>query len=212
MAGLLPAGVAGLLLAAGEGLRYGQPKALVDTGSGPWVSNALAVMAGLDPLVVVTGAAAAGVEALLRPGELAVFNPDFRAGMGSSLAVGLARLRELDVPAAVIMLVDLPDVTSAVIDRVVAAVHPAGGGVAASVSQGRAAVDPTGGRRAALARATYHGVPGHPVLIGAEHFAEVIRTAGGDHGAREYLRRHQVIAVECGDLATGRDVDRPVMS
>jgi CTP:molybdopterin cytidylyltransferase MocA len=64
---------------------------------------------------------------------------------------------------------------------------------------------------AALARATYDAVPGHPVLLGRDHWAGVIATATGDQGARAYLRTHDVLAVECGDLATGRDVDRPLL-
>jgi CTP:molybdopterin cytidylyltransferase MocA len=47
------------------------------------------------------------------------------------------------------------------------------------------------------------------VLLGRDHWAGVIATATGDQGARAYLRGHDVLAVECGDLATGADVDRP---
>jgi hypothetical protein len=35
----------------------------------------------------------------------------------------------------------------------------------------------------------------------------VIESAVGDQGARSYLAQHDVVVVECGDLATGRDVD-----
>jgi CTP:molybdopterin cytidylyltransferase MocA len=47
------------------------------------------------------------------------------------------------------------------------------------------------------------------VLIGQEHWAGVVETAEGDRGARTYLRTHPPLLVECGDLATGRDVDTP---
>jgi len=60
---------------------------------------------------------------------------------------------------------------------------------------------------AALARATYDGRPGHPVLLGRDHWAGVVQTAVGDYGARAYLADRDVTLVECGDLATGRDVD-----
>ena len=56
-------------------------------------------------------------------------------------------------------------------------------------------------------RAAYHGVPGHPVLIGSDHWAGVVATATGDRGARDFLAAHEVALVECGDLATGVDVD-----
>ena len=55
----------------------------------------------------------------------------------------------------------------------------------------------------------YGAVPGHPVLIGRDHWAGVVATAEGDRGARDYLREHPPLEVECGDLATGRDVDTP---
>lgn len=162
---------------------------MVDTGSGPWVRRVLGVMQALDPLVVVTGAAAEQVSALLPDSVTPVFNPDFPTGMGSSLAAGLTYVSELEVDAALVMLVDLPDVTAGVIRRVVAAARNV--------------------PRQVLARASYHGVPGHPVLLGAEHFAEVIATATGDSGARAYLTSHDVEFVECGDIGSGRDVDRP---
>lgn len=64
--------------------------------------------------------------------------------------------------------------------------------------------------RAALARACYHGEPGHPVLIGADHIAGVIAAATGDRGARDYLAGHATRLIECGDLASGRDRDTPI--
>ena len=62
---------------------------------------------------------------------------------------------------------------------------------------------------AALARAAYQGVPGHPVVIGRDHWRGVLDVAAGDRGARDYLAAHDHALVECGDLATGRDVDTP---
>jgi CTP:molybdopterin cytidylyltransferase MocA len=60
---------------------------------------------------------------------------------------------------------------------------------------------------APLARAVFDGRPGHPVLIGSEHWAAVSASVSGDEGAREYLDAHGVVAVECGDLYDGHDVD-----
>lgn len=201
--------IAGLLLAAGSGRRFGGPKALADTGAGPWVLRALATLESLDPRVVVVGAAADAVAALLpdRPGVFVVRNADFASGMGSSLVAGLRALGPGGsvpggsgagaVDAAVVMLVDLPDVPASAVRRIVAAV----------VAQHEG--DVIRGTRESLARAVYHGSPGHPVLIGAAHFAGVIASAAADHGARNYLGAHVVTAVECGDLATGVDRDTP---
>jgi CTP:molybdopterin cytidylyltransferase MocA len=148
-------------------------------------------MAGCDEIVVVVGAEADQVTALLPAGIRAVSNDDHPTGMGSSLAVGLSALAESSAAVALVMLVDLPDVTREVLDRL--------------ASQARASTKPTD----LLARAAYQGRPGHPVLIGRDHFAGVIAGAVGDAGARRYLTAHQVTLVECGDIGGGRDVDTP---
>ena len=64
-----------------------------------------------------------------------------------------------------------------------------------------------GADKAALIRTTYDGRPGHPVVIGREHWFGVRAAAVGDRGARDYLANHALVEVECGDLATGDDVD-----
>jgi nicotine blue oxidoreductase len=60
-----------------------------------------------------------------------------------------------------------------------------------------------------LVRATYDGRPGHPVVIGRDHWAGVITSASGDRGARDYLLDHGVVDVECADIADGSDIDTP---
>ena len=55
----------------------------------------------------------------------------------------------------------------------------------------------------------YDGRPGHPVLIGRDHWAPLVAELDGDRGAADYLWRHDSGTVECADLATGQDVDRP---
>ena len=102
----------------------------------------------------------------------------------TALAEALART---DHDSVLVSLVDLPDVDAAVVSRVLDAVP---------------------GRRGDLARAAYEGVPGHPVLLGRDHWAGVVASATGDRGARDYLAAHDVVLVECGDLATGADVDQ----
>jgi CTP:molybdopterin cytidylyltransferase MocA len=172
----------GLLLAAGAGRRYGGPKALVDG----WLRHALDALAdgGCADRTVVLGAEAEQVRPLVPAGVAVVVADDWAEGMGASLRAGLAHLP--DAEAVVVHLVDLPDVGAEVVRRVLA----------------------TGAGPATLARATYGGVPGHPVLLGRDHWPGVLASAAGDQGARAYLATHDVTLVECGDLATGRDVDR----
>ncbi|HEY7272930.1 MAG TPA: nucleotidyltransferase family protein [Actinoplanes sp.] len=183
-------GIAGLVLAAGGGRRYGMPKALVRSGGGRlWVERAADTLAaaGCDDIVVVLGAAADRVRAAA-PALPYVDNPDWPTGMASSLRVGLAALAGTDAVAAVILLVDMPGVTAAAVRRVMA----------------HAAPD-------ALVIGGYGDRRGHPVLLGRDHWAGAAGAATGDHGARDYLRAHAdlVHIVPVGDVADDADMDRP---
>lgn len=61
---------------------------------------------------------------------------------------------------------------------------------------------------AAASALAYVGRPGHPVVRGRDHFALVLDSLHGDHGARGYLQTTPgVQLVDCSDLATGDDVD-----
>lgn len=136
--------------------------------------------------MVVLGAQADPARSLLTGLDLeVVLAEDWAEGMGASLRAGLRALLAGSETAAVITLVDLPDVDAAVIARVLG----------------------TGAGPGVLARATYDARPGHPVLIGREHWAALIDSVGGDRGARDYLAAQRHRLVECGDLATGVDVD-----
>ncbi|GAB2620825.1 nucleotidyltransferase family protein [Nocardioides ginkgobilobae] len=179
---------AGLLLAAGAGSRMGRPKALVHDQRGSWLQRAVAVLreGGCHPVVVVLGAAPEAAD-LLPDGVRAVHAADWSEGMGASLRAGLAELEDGTATQVVVTLVDLPDLVPAVVRRLVDAAGQVG--------------------PAALARAAYDGEPGHPVLIGRDHWAGVRDVARGDRGARDLLAAGDVLLVECRDLAGGQDVD-----
>ena len=178
--------VVGLLLAAGAGTRYGGPKALARDDDGTsWLLRSVVALTPCAQIVVVLGAEAERAAALLPMSVRRVRADDWAEGMGASLRVGLGALDAGVHDAALVSLVDLPDVDAAVVARVLGS-----------------AVGPD-----ALARASYDGVPGHPVLIGSDHWPGVIAAATGDRGARDYLMAGEVTLVECGDLATGADVD-----
>lgn len=181
--------VAGVLLAAGAGRRFGMPKALVRHRGTLFVEHAAGVLheGGCVPVVVVLGASAATVRATAAlPGSSLVDNPEWTTGMGSSLRAGLAALSSSDATAALVLPVDTPGVTAAAVRRFAGLAGPS-----------------------ALARATYEGRPGHPVLIGRDRWADVAATAVGDVGARAYLASHRPVDVPCEDVADGADVDRP---
>ena len=92
-----PVAPAGLLLAAGAGRRMGRPKALVELDGEPLVVRALRTLAegGAAPVVVVLGARADEVRAVLPAGVRRVEAPDWAEGMGASLRAGLAALEAL---------------------------------------------------------------------------------------------------------------------
>ncbi|EFQ82518.1 hypothetical protein HMPREF0063_11727 [Aeromicrobium marinum DSM 15272] len=179
----------GLLLAAGAGARMGVPKALVtDEVRGPWLTSSILALrdGGCEDVVVVLGAAADEGRRLVGESARVVVADGWAGGMAVSLAAGLRVAEDTGAESAVVHLVDLPDVGHDVVARVLA--H-AGTEV--------------------LARAVYSGGPGHPVLIGRTHWSGVAAAATGDGGARDYLADRTVLEVECGDLATGGDVDVP---
>lgn len=182
------ASVVGLVLAAGAGSRYGAPKALARTPSGtPWLSLAVDVLeaSGCAGVTVVLGAAAAHARALVPASASVVIASRWAEGMGASLAEGFRALPRAG--AALVTLVDLPGLPATACARVVG----------------------SGGNRDVLRRAVYRGRPGHPVLIGANHWAPVTDSLSGDRGGRAYLDAHGVEPVECADLFSGTDVDRP---
>lgn len=190
----------GLLLAAGAGRRMGTPKALLTDDAGTALTDVAVdrlLGAGCDEVTVVLGAEADRARALLRerPGgrSRTVVAASWAEGMGASLRRGLEAVADAapEVRAVLVTLVDLPDVDEPVMRRVLDRWHS------------------EGARPDALVRATYDGVPGHPVLIGRDHWEALRETVAGDSGASGYLSRRRVHEVSCEDLATGRDVDRP---
>jgi nicotine blue oxidoreductase len=173
---------AGVLLAAGAGTRFGMPKVLAYQGE--WLRIAVRALAdgGCDDVVVVLGAAIVDVPPFAR----AVVAEDWATGMSASMRAGLGAVGGADL--VVLQLVDTPDIGADVVARVL----------------GAAASSPSG-----LARAVYDGRPGHPVVVAREHVSALLSTLTRDEGGRAFLAsRDDVLAVECGDLATGADVDR----
>ncbi|MFJ4841354.1 NTP transferase domain-containing protein [Streptomyces sp. NPDC088746] len=183
--------IAGVLLAAGGGRRLGgRPKALLEHRGRPLVEHAVRSLrnGGCGPVRVVLGAAAEEVRALadLSACEVTV-NPSWEEGMGSSLRAGLGALAGSDADAALVLLVDQPGIGAEAVARVRSAYRS----------------------RASLAAAAYDGERGHPVLFGADRWADISAAAVGDQGARAYLRAHRdaITLVECSDVAQAYDID-----
>lgn len=194
--------IAGVLLAAGAGRRFGGPKALAATAdAGGWLERGVRLLlgAGCDPVLVVVGAEAERALALLPASDrrvLPIVADGWAEGIGASLRAALDALERLpggrpagsDRPvAALVTLVDLPHLVPQALERV------AGGVVVPS----------------SLRRAVYGGTPGHPVLIGRAHWQDLRESVKGDVGAGPYLRAHRAEAVECSGLGGDDDVDTP---
>jgi molybdenum cofactor cytidylyltransferase len=177
--------VGGLVLAAGEGSRFGGTKQLAPLGGRPLLSYALAAVAVLDPRVVVLGHEAEAILAAVSlQGARPVVCADWADGQSASLRAGVEALGDVD--AAVVVLGDQPRITAAAVSALVAAAAAAPG--------------------AAAARAGYGGKPGHPVLLGRALLARVSELRG-DVGFRDLLRGEDVLEVEVGALADPVDID-----
>lgn len=173
---------AGLVLAAGEGRRFGGPKAPFVLDDERLVDRAVRVLrsGGCDPVVVVLGAWTGDV-----PDAEVVENGAWAQGMGASLRAGLEHLGRTapdDVAAVLVSLVDLVGLTPDAVARLVAC-----------------GADP--------AAAAYDGVRGHPVRFGRGSWPDVAAAAHDDVGARDYLAAHPPHLVEVGDAASGDDLD-----
>ena len=152
--------VAGLVLAAGlsERMAGAVPKQLLAFGDRTMVGHvvAVAVSTGLDPIVVVTGHAAAEVEATMAPARaLFAHNPRYAEGNLSSLRAGLATLGDAD--AVMLLLADMPGLEREVIEIVAAAWRD---------------------QRPFAAVTAYEGVEGHPLVLSSAAVADVSSLAG----------------------------------
>ena len=90
-----------------------------------------------------------------------------------------------EITEVIVSLVDLPGLTAVAIKRIGEEPHD-------------------------LVVATFEGKQGHPVKFGRAHWQPIIEGAGGDVGARNYLRgRPDVHYISLDGLANGKDVDTP---
>ena len=177
--------IGGLVLAAGAGTRFGGAKQLAYLDGRPLLEHSIRAMTAspVGRVVVVLGAGAEEVIAQVDlHGAEPVVCDRWVEGQSASLARGLEELA--DCEAVVVTLGDQPRLSPDAIRRVIAA---RGGGAAA-------------------VRASYHGDPGHPVLLEYDLF-ERMRDVSGDHGARNLLMSMPTREIPCEDLWGGEDVD-----
>jgi molybdenum cofactor cytidylyltransferase len=184
--GRVPA-IGGVILAAGEGRRFGGTKQLADLRGRPLLEYAVEAMLSVPavwPVVVVLGHDADAIRRRVDLGDAeAVVCENWREGQAASLRCGIAALGAVD--AAVVTLGDQPYITP----QVIAAV-----------------LDSYDDRRHDAVRATYGGDPGHPVLI-TRRVLDRTDELAGDVGFRRLLEGRRVRRFEAGHLCDPTDID-----
>ncbi|WP_246731480.1 NTP transferase domain-containing protein [Methylocapsa sp. S129] len=191
--------IAAILLAAGASSRFkaaagGDASKLVAPLAGkPLVRYAAeaALASPARPILVITGCDRGAVEAALDGLDLSfAHNAGYAQGLASSLQTGIAAL-PARVAGVLVLLGDMPAVTPALIDRLIAAF---------------------GERPDALAAApTLDGRRGNPVLLSRVLFPAIAGLTG-DEGARKLLDRAgpgQMIEVDVSGVGSVLDVDTP---
>jgi molybdenum cofactor cytidylyltransferase len=171
-----------IVLAAGLSTRMGSPKAMLALGEREtFLSRIIRTFhdARVEEVIVVVGHQAEAIRtSLSTTGVTARFvdNPDYRSGQFSSLVTGLDAVERPGVSAVLVTLVDVPLVTAATVDAVVAHYRRT---------------------HAPIVRPTRGIEHGHPVLIARSLFAE-LRRADPLGGAKPVVRAH---ASAAGDIA-----------
>jgi CTP:molybdopterin cytidylyltransferase MocA len=175
--------IGGLILAAGDGSRFGPEQKLLASLEGrallEWAVGAQCAVPAVERVVVVLGSNASEVTERVdfRDAEPVVCT-EWADGQSASLRCGVSALSDAD--KVIVTLGDAPLVTPEVIRMFVG--------------------------QPPRARAVYGGRPGHPVVLGPEEITALTSLAG-DEGARGLLRGGP--EVEVGHLCSGRDVDTP---
>jgi molybdenum cofactor cytidylyltransferase len=177
--------ISAIVLAAGEGTRFGATKQVADLRGKPLAQYAIdaATQAGVDEILVVLGHDAERVRASLRLGSArCVVNPAYASGMASSLATGLAHA-DSGSEAAIVLLADQPGITSQHL---------------------RVLVDAYSARRSPIVRLAFRSGPG-PALVARELWGD-LRRLEGDVGARALMERRPEL-VENVDVGGDAPVD-----
>lgn len=189
--------IAGIVLAAGGSLRFGQPKQLLDWRGEPFVRAVAktALEAGLSPVVVITGANAekVGAAVLDLPVQI-VHNEEWQSGQASSIRAALTppslsgRWAGGDGPgAAIFLLADQPQVTPTILH--------------ALMEEHAATLAPIIAPMVLDRRA-------NPVLFDRVAFPDLMELKG-DVGGRGIFSKHQVNYLPWHDEALLLDVDTP---
>jgi len=179
----------GVVLAAGESRRMGEPKALLPFGEKTMIEEVLdrVTAANADGVLVVLGSNWEKIAAQIKGYRVKVsLNPHFQRGMLSSVIWGFQAL-PAKAKAALFVLADQPRIPSWVINKVIAAYKTGSKGI----------VIPT-----------FKGERGHPLLIDRKYQNEVkiLDPAVGLRGL-VYGHPEDILEVEVRASAILHDID-----
>jgi molybdenum cofactor cytidylyltransferase len=186
--------IAAIVLAAGQSRRMGeeQNKLTIGIDGAPLIRRSVQAVLGsrARPVIVVTGHQSDRVVACLAGLDVTyVHNPHYAEGLSTSLRAGLDAV-PAPAEGALVCLGDMPAVSAAHIDALVAG------------------FDPQAGR--SIGVPTHNGKRGNPTLWARSLFEEM-RTAAGDVGARHLIGANEslVYQIEFDDTAVLTDLDTP---
>jgi molybdenum cofactor cytidylyltransferase len=188
-----PTGVSGILLAAGEAKRMGTLKQVLPLRKTTMLEQTVnnLVASHIDDTIVVLGYKAEEIKLLLAnlPVNI-VINPDYRAGISTSITAGIKALKS-ETAAIMVLLADQPFIETSTINLLLKEyLH----------------------HKKGIIIPTYHGQPGHPVIISLKYKGELLALRG-DIGAREIVSRHQedILEIEIDSPGIVIDIDTPEM-
>lgn len=179
----------GILLAAGQGRRFGSNKLLHSLADGTPMAIASSCQlrqAVLHCIAVVDEEQGETAQLLAETGLQVIANPQARDGMGTSIACGVAA--SPDAAGWIIALADMPHIPVTVIQA-----------LADALAHGADIVAPV-----------FRGQRGHPVGFAARH-GQALRSLQGDHGARTIIELHRdtLMLIDTEDRGVINDIDTP---
>jgi molybdenum cofactor cytidylyltransferase len=182
-----------IILAAGQSKRMGSTNKLLANWRGKtpleYVCQA-ALGSNCEATIVVTGHQREQVTQALKGADVEIiYNPDFASGMASSIKTGVSRASQSGSGAIIVLLGDMPGITSRMIDKIIEA---------GNASEPEAIIVATCGNK-----------KGNPLLWKSSYFNQLLELEG-DQGARQIITKYKdkTVELELG-VAARFDLDTP---
>ena len=181
--------IAAVILAAGEGRRFGSPKQVLDWHSRPliWHVAKRALQAELTPVIIIAGAAIDAIQKAVADLPVQImYNPDWQQGQGASVKLG-AEAGGTKSGGILFMLADQPQIPIPLI---------------------RALIDTHAQRRNPITGPLVDGQRGNPVLFDRVTFSD-LTSLSGEAGGRQLFSKYPVEWIPWYDPTPLLDIDTP---